>query len=133
MPTELSDNSNNLGHERKRKRIDDKISKSGGKRPRRIDKETRKTYTSQYFPSTQSIQQNPPPIAQVDQVSLQANTKENPSTIHRPLNVISNLPSSSASNTGAAPRFVQAIRFLTPVNLNVPLQNANQCLIRRVT
>lgn len=133
MPTDLSDNSNNLGHERRRKRIDDKISKSGGKRPRRIDKEIRKTYTSQYFPATQSTQLNPAPVAEVDQVRLRANSKENPSTINRPLSVISNLPSSSASNTGAAPRFVQAIRFLTPVNLNVPLHNANQCVIRRIT
>ena len=70
MPTDHSDNGNNLDHERKRKRIDDKISKSGGKRPRWCDKESRKTYTSQYFSSTQSIQLNPPPVVQVDRAPL---------------------------------------------------------------
>ncbi|CAF1544219.1 unnamed protein product, partial [Adineta steineri] len=52
MPTDKRDNNINLGHERKRKRIDDKITKPGGKRPRRCDKEPTKKYTSPYFQGT---------------------------------------------------------------------------------
>ncbi|CAF5017085.1 unnamed protein product, partial [Rotaria sp. Silwood1] len=49
MPIEHTDHETNLGHERKRKRLENKISKSGGKRPRRCDKENK--YSSPYFTS----------------------------------------------------------------------------------
>ena len=52
MPIESNDQKMNLGHERKRKKIESKIPKPGGKRPRRCDKEN--TKTSQYFSSSQS-------------------------------------------------------------------------------
>ncbi|CAF1096172.1 unnamed protein product [Rotaria sordida] len=49
MPIENTDHNVNLGYERKRKKIEDKIPKSGGKRPRQCDKEN--NYSSPYFTS----------------------------------------------------------------------------------
>ena len=132
MPVDDSSNRVNIGHERKRKRIDDKISKSGGKRPRRCDKESRKTYTSTYFRTTQTNNGNHSQANENGNVSTPGNTTTSASSTNDPLNVISKLPISSLPPAGTAPRLVQSIRFLTPINVNIPLQQSNQYVIRRL-
>jgi len=129
MPVDNCDKKVNLGHERKRRRIEDKIKKPGGKRPRRCDKEPNKKYTSPYFSSNQINTTNASQTCQGDTTS-QMNASINPPSIIHALTDVSNLPSSSSStsNVGAAPKLVKAIRFLTPINVNVP-QQLNQYVV----
>ncbi|CAF2757759.1 unnamed protein product [Rotaria sp. Silwood2] len=116
----------NLGHERKRKRIDDKITKPGGKRPRRIDKESNKKYTSPYFSASQINTTNDSQTCQGDITSSRVNTSINSPPVIRALTGVSNLPSSSTSTVDVAPKLVRVIRFLTPINVTVPLPQSNQ-------
>lgn len=55
IPLDGNDDKVNVGHEKKRKRIENMIGKPGTKRPRRIDKEKSKLFTSPSFSSTSSI------------------------------------------------------------------------------
>ena len=92
MPTDKLENERNAGHERKRKRIDDKITKSGGKRPRRCDKEPTKKYISPYF---QGIQDNTTNIYQIRQEDVSHAAKIEPITSSkttRGLTNVTNLP-----------------------------------------
>ncbi|CAF3364813.1 unnamed protein product [Rotaria socialis] len=128
MPTDKRDNNINLGHERKRKRIDDKITKPGGKRPRRCDKEPTKKYTSPYFQGTQGNTTNVNQTRQGNVSHSQRDEPINSPAISRGLTNITNLPSSSTSNV-VTPSRIQSIRFLTPINIRLPIQQLNQTVI----
>lgn len=132
MPLEKIDQKVNLGHERKRKRMEDKIRKAGTKQPRRCDKESSKTYTSPYFSTSQNITTNS------SQTYLGATTTQmtalpNLPFTTRPLSNISNLPQSSSTSTvGLPPQGIRAIRFLSPLNIiNIPQKQPQQNLAFR--
>ncbi|CAF2264539.1 unnamed protein product [Rotaria magnacalcarata] len=128
MPTDKRDNNINLGHERKRKRIDDKITKPGGKRPRRCDKEPTKKYTSPYFQGTQGNTTNVNQTRQGNVSHSQRDEPINSPAISGGLTNITNLPSSLTSNV-VTPSRIQSIRFLTPINIRLPIQQLNQTVI----
>ncbi|CAF4937674.1 unnamed protein product [Rotaria sp. Silwood1] len=129
MSLDKRDNHVNLGHERKRKRIDDKIKKVGGKCPRRCDKESNQKYTSSHFSSKQNNATNAVETRRDDIISFPLNPSNNPQFVTRTLTDISNLPSSSTSNVTTTPKVIKAIRFITPVNLIVSQQQSNQAEI----
>ncbi|CAF4078028.1 unnamed protein product [Rotaria sordida] len=131
MPLDKRDNQVNLGHERKRKWIDDKIKKAGGKCPRRCDKESNKEHTSSYFSSKQNSTTNAIGTRRDDIISFPLNPSNNPQLVTRTLTDISNLPSSSTSNVTTTPKVIKAIRFITPINLIVPQQQLNQTEVRQ--
>jgi hypothetical protein len=128
MPTDKCDNNVNLGHVRKRKRTDDKKGKAGGKRPLRCDKETNQENTFPNYPlnqiNTTNVRQTYP-----GDMTSQVNVPINPPLMIHALTDVSNLPSSSTSTVNVAPKLVKAIRFLTPINANVPLQQSNQFVV----
>ncbi|CAF2986464.1 unnamed protein product [Rotaria sp. Silwood2] len=103
-----------------------KITKPGGKRPRRIDKESNKKYTSRYFSASQINTTNDPQRCQGDITSSRVNTSINSPPVIRALTGVSNLPSSSTSAVDVAPKLVRVIRFLTAINVTVPLPQSNQ-------
>ncbi|CAF1596322.1 unnamed protein product [Rotaria sp. Silwood1] len=129
MSLDKRDNHVNLGHERKRKRIDDKIKKVGGKCPRRCDKESNQKYTSSHFSSKQNNATNAVETRRDDIISFPLNPSNNPQFVTLTLTDISNLPSSSTSNVTTTPKVIKAIRFITPVNLIVSQQQSNQAEI----
>ncbi|CAF3822698.1 unnamed protein product [Rotaria sp. Silwood1] len=131
MSLDKRDNHVNLGHERKRKRIDDKIKKVGGKCPRRCDKESNQKYTSSHFSSKQNNATNAVETRRDDIISFPLNPSNNPQFVTRTLTDISNLPSSSTSNVTTTPKVIKAIRFITPVNLIVSQQQSNQAEVRQ--
>jgi len=130
MPLDDQDNTINLGHERKRKRMEDKIRKPGGKRPRRCDKEPKQKHTSPYFSSNQLNTSNLSQSSQ-NNFTSQMNTSIGLPSAVPTLTNITNLPSSSSTSAiGIAPKSIKAIRFLTPINVNIPLQQqANQHIV----
>ncbi|CAM4845796.1 unnamed protein product, partial [Rotaria magnacalcarata] len=109
MPTDKRDNNINHGHERKRKRIDDKITKPGGKRPRRCDKEPTKKYTSPYFQGTQGNTTNVNQTRQGNVSHSQRDEPINSPAISGGLTNITNLPSSLTSNV-VTPSRIQIIQ-----------------------
>ncbi|CAF0958560.1 unnamed protein product [Rotaria sordida] len=133
MPLDKRDNQVNLGHERKRKRIDDKIKKAGGKCPRRCDKESNKEHTSSYFTSKQNNTTNAVETRQNDIISFPLNPSNNPQLVTRTLTDISNLPSPSTSNVTTTSKVIKAIRFITPINLIVSQQQSNQTEVRQLS
>ncbi|CAF3798185.1 unnamed protein product [Rotaria sp. Silwood1] len=124
MPIEHTDHETNLGHERKRKRLENKILKSGGKRPRRCDKENK--YSSPYFTSnnnTSTANQLNEVNNTYSSVSLSISTLSTTS----PLQNVSNL-SLSSSNI-PTPTIIKAVRFLSPTNLTVAPPQKNQFIV----
>jgi hypothetical protein len=128
MPIEDTDNKINLGHERKRKRIDNKIGKAGGKRPRRCDKEKENNHLSPYFTSNnnatttnkQNADNNPRPPA-----SLPINTLP----LTSPFQNVSNVSSSTSTVTGSTARLIKSVRFISPTNLTIVPSQQNQYMI----
>ena len=126
MPVDNRDKKVNLGHARKRKRIEDKIKKPGSKCPRRCDKESDVVkYTSPYFPSNQ-INSTDTTQSSANAVTRLIVPSNPPSTVRAPTDIF-NLPSSSRSAVES--QIVTAIRFLTPVNIQVPPQQPNQNVV----
>lgn len=122
MPIDKSSEKSNLGHARKRKRIEDKITKPGGKRPRRCDKDPTQKITSPYFRSNENSSTI---LSQTKQIGMssQIASLNNPSSSNRALTDVSNLPSSSSTTpVDSLQRRITAIRFVTPININVPLR-----------
>ena len=133
MPADKRDNEINVGHERKRKRIDDKITKPGGKRPRRCDKEPTKKYISPYF---QGIQDNTTNIYQTRQEDVSHAAKIEPITSSKTtgsLTNITNLRSPSTSNVVATPNCIKTIHILAPIHARCPSQRFSQTVIRNPT
>jgi hypothetical protein len=62
-------------------------------------------------------------------MTSQVNAPINPPLMIHALTDVSNLPSSSTSTVNVVPKLVKAIRFLTPINVNVPLQQSNQYVV----
>jgi hypothetical protein len=126
MPIENTDNKTNLGHERKRKRIDDKIPKSGGKRPRRCDKENH--CSSSYFTSnnnTSSAIKPPTDNNPCSSASLPINTLPTTS----PFQNVTNFSSSTTTVTGSTPRLIKSVRFISPTNLTIVPAQQNQYMV----
>ncbi|CAF4924714.1 unnamed protein product [Rotaria sp. Silwood1] len=117
MPLEKRDNQVNLGHARKQKRIEDKIPKAGGKRPRRCDKQSNTQYTSPYFSGTHSRTTSHSETHQHNYLPVQLNSSNN-TPVARILTDISNLSSPTTFNMNTTPKIIKAIRFLTPVSLD---------------
>ena len=125
MSLNKHDNQVNLGHARKRKRIDDKIPKPGGKRPRRCDKESNKQYVSPYFSSTSNNTITRTGRNQHDHIPLQPNTSNNPLVFTRTLSDTSNLSSSTTSSVSSTPKVIKTIQFLAPISLGISQHQSN--------
>lgn len=136
MPVDDQDNANNLGHARKRRRMEDKIRKPGGKRPRRCDKDPKQTNTSSYFSLNQSSTGNLPQNYQ-NNISSQTAAATSSSSIIPTITNVTNVHSTSSSNAcnaSSTSNVVRAIRILTPLNVNIPLsqqqgQPVNQYIV----
>ncbi|CAF0895920.1 unnamed protein product [Adineta steineri] len=127
MPMDKSNEKVNLGHSRKRRRIEDKITKPGGKRPRRCDKDPEKKNTSPYFHSNENSSTI---LSQTKQIGIASQTASlnNPSSITRALTDISNVPSSSTA-LDSIQRRITSIRFVTPINISMPLRQSTESLV----
>ena len=128
MPMDDTGNKVNLGHERKRKRIDNKIGKAGGKQPRRCDKENNQSSSSSYFTSNNNTSTtNKPPGEHnpCSSVTLSTNTL----SITSPFQNISNFSPSSSGVTGPKPTIIKSVRFISPTNLTIVPSQQNQYMV----
>ena len=132
MPTDKRDNKVNLGHERKQKRIDNKITKPGGKRPQRCDKEPATKYISPYFQGNQDNTKNIYPTRQGANPSEKIEPITSTRITHGLTNITNLLPSST-SNVVATPNRIQTIRLLAPIGVGFPPQQFSQTVIRNPT
>lgn len=122
MPTEKH-KAENLGHERKRKRAEEKVGKAGGKRPRRCDKE------------------NDPPIrrstladslATIEKITT-VQIPSSSSTVGKATTSLSSQNFSSVSSASilvdSIPRAIQSIHFLSPTNASIVPSQHKKLLI----
>lgn len=116
-------NKPNLGHERKRKRIEDKVGKPGRKRPRRCDKENEQL--SRYFTTHNNTS-----------ATLQPTTTSNSSSASPSISSTPRLSLQNISNVGppsivvdSIPRVIKSIRFMAPTNFLISPPNQNQMTV----
>ncbi|CAF0937667.1 unnamed protein product [Rotaria sordida] len=111
----------------KEKKIEDKIPKPGGKRPRQCDKEN--NYSSPYFTSNNNNTSIANKTHEVNNhlssISLPINTLSR--TL--PLRNVSSLSPSSSAVTVPTPTLIRSVRLISPINLAIiPLQQ-NQYMV----
>ena len=108
MPIPDTDSKINLGHERKRKRMEDKIPKSGGKRPRRCDKENK--HSSPYFGSNQTTSTDNKSVV-VNPSSSITSLPVNTFSINSPLQDTTNIRAATSTLNGSMPTLIKSVRF----------------------
>ena len=123
MPSEKNPRVN-VGQERKRKRIEEKIGKAGRKQPRRCDKENEQLsrfFTNTNHPSTS----DKPKISQIPPSSTSAT---NYLTTPLSLRNISNVVSPSIV-IDSVPRAIRSIRLMSPTNLSIVPSQQNPVIL----
>ncbi len=128
MPIEDTDGKTNLGHERKRRRIENKIAKAGGKRPRRCDKEKENNHLSPYFTSN-NISPNTNRQNADNTPSSSASLPTNTLPVTSPLQNVLNVTPSTSTVTGSTARLIKSVRFISPTNLTIVPSQQTQYMI----
>jgi len=126
MPIDDTGNKVNLGHERKRKRIDNKIGKAGGKQPRRCDKEN--NHSSPYFTSNNNTSTTSKPPGH-NNLCSSVTSSTNTFSIASPFQNISNFSPSSLGVTVPKPTIIKSVRFISPTNLTIVPSQQNQYMV----